>query len=297
MKAYKPKYSSEKLETLRKYVENFKKKLDKKAASVFTESLRTIISKLPSDGDARYTYFNNLFFDGELPKDIKVYIMDGKRNKSRSTGFDTEARRSNYKDMFNRTKDPKDNTIGAWYSDSRSIYIFIDRIDYNDFVIDTVLIHEMCHVYQDCVYYKNGYIEQPMHGKGFQAPKRKVQRRSRGIYDGGALIDTTLKAIDYNNGRYGNPSLGRTKFQTNQYYKKRINTELKVIQPGLKIKNVDNKEFTFGNYKFIFTGKHFIFKDNTDNQIKVNMRILNNNKQLIDFLIESFDRISQNKGL
>ncbi len=297
MKTYKPKYGADKIEKLRRYVENFKRKVEKKSASVFTESLRTLISKLPSDGDARYTFFNNLFFDGELPKDVKVYIIDAKKNKSRSTGFDTEERRNSYKDMYNTSKDPNDRTLGAWYYDSRAIYIFVDRLNYNDFVIDTVLVHEMCHVWQDCVYYKDTDRNESMHGYAFQLSKRRTQRRSKGIYDGGAKIDTRLKEIDYNNGRYGNPTLGRTKFQVNQYYKKRINVELGVLQPGLKINNIETKEFTFDKNKFFFTGKHFLFKSEPNTQIKFNMRMLNNNKELIEFLIDSFSRIKDNKGL
>ena len=177
---YVPKYPKEKLEELRKYVENFKSSFEKKyekAASTITESFSTKITKKPSDGDARYKFFNNLLFDGELPKKVKVYFLNSEENKSRSTGFSSAKRRKNYVNILKGSE----NTYGAWYPSSNSIYIFLDRLEDNDFVIDSVLVHEMCHVWQDRVY--KGDKNTTAHSYPFQYAKRRTQKRSNNVYN------------------------------------------------------------------------------------------------------------------
>lgn len=297
MSKYVPSYPIYKLDSLRRYVENFKKKLERKVASVMTETYRDMISKAPTDGDARYTFFNNLFFGGKLPKDVKVYLTDSKKNKSKSTGFDTKERRNNYISMQNDAKNPEDGTLGAWWEDSKSIYIYLDRAGYDDFAIDTILVHEMCHVYQDCVFTgkKSGFD----HGSDFQYKKRKVQKDSKEIYDGGAFIDIDKKILDFNGGRYGDPTLGKDKKQIDEYYFKRINEGLKEFYPDLKLSNLSKREFKSGLDKFIFTGNYFSFSaiSEISKKQKMKLKILNEDKKLISYLKDCFDRIKNKRGI
>lgn len=302
---YTPNYSADKLEELRRYVEDFIAKLEgaeeKLAASAITEEYRRIISRAPSDGDARYIFFNNLLFKGRLPKNVKVYIMDAKTDKSRSTGFDTDARRKNYKSMMDDAKDPKDQTIAAWYKSSRSIYLFADRIGKSDFQIDTALVHEMCHVYQDlvCKPKPNSRKDKRIHGREFQIAKRRVERASKNIYNGGAYIDIDTKGDEYERGRYGDPSVGRTDKQVSIFYRGKINSEIKKLQKGLKLVNLADKEFEFKGNKFIFAKKRFTFRvvPYNSQSIKTDMRELNTNYELLEFLTDAFDRVAKGKGI
>lgn len=290
---YVPKYPKEKLEELRKYVENFKSSFEKKyekAASTITESFSTKITKKPSDGDARYKFFNNLLFDGELPKKIKVYFLNSEENKSRSTGFSSAKRRKNYINILKGSE----NTYGAWYPNSNSIYIFLDRLEDNDFVIDSVLVHEMCHVWQDRVY--KGDKNTTAHSYPFQYAKRRTQKRSNNVYDIGAFSNAYERAKKYNSGWYGNPNIGKNKEESENYYKNRINNFLKEYKhPLWKIDDLNKKTFRLSNQNIFirFTNDGFEGETKMTNILANN---LNKDKEFIKQLKERFNQIKNNKG-
>lgn len=290
--SYIPRYSEEKLDSLRKYVESFKRRNTEReelAASIVTEMYRAMVSRRRSDGDERYTFFNNLLFNGELPQSVKVYFVNSKNNKSKSNGFDTEERRRSYKDLIS----DKDRTLGAWYESSNAIYIFIDRVGAEDFVIDTVLVHEMCHVWQDRVYKGGRNIS--AHSSPFQYAKSRTQKRSNGIYDGGAYIDISKKDKQYKRGVFGNPGLGKTQKQTEDYYKKIINQKLKkTSHKGLIITDISKKEFEYLNKVFVFyNGK--LYSDGNIGKTLANA--LNKDEELINFLSYAFNQIKNKRGI
>ena len=282
---YIPKYPKEKLEELRKYVENFKSSFEKKyekAASTITESFSTKITKKPSDGDARYKFFNNLLFDGELPKKVKVYFLNSEENKSRSTGFSSAKRRKNYVNILKGSE----NTYGAWYPNSNSIYIFLDRLEDNDFVIDSVLVHEMCHVWQDRVY--KGDKNTTAHSYPFQYAKRRTQKRSNNVYDIGAFSNAYERAKKYNSGWYGNPNIGKSKEESENYYKNRINNFLKEYKHSLwKIDDLNKKTFRLSNQNIFIR----FTNDGFEGETKMTSILANNlNKD------KEFKQIKNNKG-
>ena len=293
---YVPKYPKEKLEELRRYVINYKNKAhgikELKAASLVTESYRNKISKAPTDGDLRYQFFNNLLFGGKLPTSVKVYFMRSGEDKRRSTGFDSKARRESYIAM----KDGPEDNCGCWFPDANSIYIFLDRVGDDDFSIDTVLVHEMCHVWQDRIY--TGINNTSGHSAPFQYIKKRVQRDSRGIYDAGAVTDFEKKKERYADGWYGDPSVGKTPEQTKKYYKERIDAFSKEKRHGgWKIVDLDSKRFTYkgqdGVELYFSTSSGF---KGFSAMTKTLARILNKDKEYIEGLVERFEQIKKKRG-
>ena len=287
---YIPKYPKEKLEILRKYVEDFFNSFYKKqAASTITEAYSTRITKKPTNGDARYKFFNNLFFKGELPNTVKVYFVDSTKNNRSSTGFTDTLRRKHYLDFKSLSK----NVYGAWYPDSKTIYVFLDRLEQNDFAIDSVLVHEMCHVWQDTISKSPSKTD---HGFQFQYAKNKVKKQSKNIYNVGAFHDAHRKAEEYNNGSFGNPTLGRDKYQIEDYYKKRMNTYFVQNKHSLwKLENIKDKSFKFelGNQRVYFRDDKFVgFSPMT----KTLAASLNRDDNFLKGVKERFEKIKNSKG-
>lgn len=287
---YIPKYSEDKLNQLKEYVKKYKAKFLKKAASIVTEEMSTKVTKKPNDGDARYKYFNNLLFEGELPDYVKVYFLNSKEDKSKSSGFDTPKRRANYLDI----KSAHEGTYGCWYPDSQSIYIFLDRLENNDFVIDSILVHEMCHVWQDEICQKKSTSA---HSYPFQYIKRKVQKNSKNIYDVGAYSDAEKKSEKYNNGWYGDPSIGKSPKEVETYYKDRINEFTKENKHSMwKIFDLKKKLFRLSNQSSIvikFTSQGFKGETPMTSTLAKN---LNKDKDFIEGLKERFEQIKKHRG-
>lgn len=292
--SYKPSYSKDKIEILRKYVNNYIAKFDnaeKAAASVVQEavSYRTIISRKPTDGDQRYIYFNNLFFDGKLPSNVKVYFINSNDNKKNSTGFSNEYQRNGYNLMM---ADKNENILGCWIPQSESIYLFLDRIGEEDFSIDTVLIHEMCHVWQDRVY--SGINNNQSHGTVFQYARKRTENRSRGIYDSGAVTDINKKSKDYKKGVYGDPGIGRTENALKKHYEKRFEQNNIMKSSHLHIDNLDNKYFRSEKTYYRFTGEKFVPVSISD-VAKFISSSFNKNEELINFVKNAFNQIRNHR--
>ncbi len=292
--SYKPSYSKDKIEILRKYVDNYIAKFDnaeKVAASIVQEAIsyRTIISRKPTDGDQRYIYFNNLFFDGKLPSNVKVYFINSDKNKKNSTGFSNEYQRKGYNLMM---ADKNENILGCWVPQSESIYLFLDRIGGEDFSIDTVLVHEMCHVWQDRVY--SGINNNHIHGTVFQYARKRTENRSRGIYDSGAVTDINKKSKDYKKGIYGDPGIGRTENALKKHYEKRFEQNNIMKSSHLHIDNLDNKYFRSEKTYYRFTGEKFVPVSISD-VAKFISSSFNKNEELINFVKNAFNQIRNHR--
>ena len=291
---YAPDYPKQKLNILRNYVRDYIEKAEallKKAASILTEAdYRAIVSRRSTDGDARYEFFNNLLFDGKLPKNVKVYFINSAVDKRKIKGFDTKARAKNYIDMVKDTEP----TLGAWFENSNAIYIFIDRVGTENFAIDTVLVHEMCHVWQDRVY--KGIHNTTAHSGAFQVAKYKAKRESNGIYDAGAYIDIDKKNRDYESGRYGSPAVGRTERELEDYYANKINKAIKrIFKLPLTVVDPFNARISYkGEAAFDFRNGKFIPARNTQIE-KILSYSYNKDKKLCACLTDAFDRIKQRK--
>lgn len=292
---YRPSYSKEKLDILRRYVDNYIEKFESKAASAITEGYNSIISRRPTDGDSRYKFFNNLFFNGDLPNNVKVYFTNDK-NKSRSTGFNTETRRNGYKE-FN---DKKNNALGEWFPTINTIYIHLVKLNNDDFTIDSVLVHEMCHVWQDKVYKGNNNISS--HGTVFQNIRDNVDRESRGVYNIGAFVDPNEVGKNYRKGKFRNPVFGKTSDQANKIYIDKLNKKLSKY--NLKVFDLDNKIFIYNNAKYKFENGKIISMTNrydvTDSIFNTRNWIAENfskNRTLIGVLNDAYRSIKYKRNI
>ena len=199
--SYKPNYSKEQIDKLKTYVENFKKKFLRIRQEKLAASSIT-----ENNGHDRYIYFNNLLFDGELP------------------------------DVTIRTLKTKDSTLAEWIEEKNLIKIYIYKNE-SDYAIDTVLVHEMCHVWQDRIWKGKNPTA---HGNAFQYAKNRTQKRSNNYYNGGAFINIWKRDGLWNS----EPS----------------EIDKALLGTGLKLKNLAAWEFKYGDEIVKFNGSKFVGK-------------------------------------
>lgn len=235
--SYKPKYSEELLNKLRDYVERYKSRYlsirrENLAASVFTENT----------GHDRYVFFNNLLFDGQLPNSVKVKVLKGDKK-----------------------------TLGGWINEDNVIEINKYK-GMSDYSFDTVLVHEMCHVWQDRIWMGKNLTD---HSNAFQYAKRRTQNRSNNYYNGGARIAIWRKDSVWNSSV------------------KEINKLL--LGTGLSVNNLAAFEFNYRGQKLKFNGEKFLIPDTFDGGMFA--RRLNQDKLILSKVKKIYKKLESGKEI